>query len=98
MAQPNNVHVVGSFPFSCDEEVFVKSIQVLPRWLQTIPDSKTGSRYYFVLWQSFVFPSQVLSPIHRDGKPRILSILVARYDQASRRSSRRNLVRHKLRT
>ena len=69
MAQPNSVHLVGSLPFSCAEEVFVKSVQALPGRLHTIPDGETGSRWYFVLWQSFVFPPQVLGPLHRDGKP-----------------------------
>ena len=69
MAQPNGVHLVGSVPFSCAEEVFVKSLKALPGRLHTIPDGETGSRDYFVQWQSFVFPPQVLSPFHRDGKP-----------------------------
>ena len=69
MAQPTSVHLVGSVPFSSAEEVFVKSIQALSGRLHTIPDGETGSRHYFVMWQSFVFPPQVLSPVHRKGKP-----------------------------
>lgn len=68
MAQPSSVHLVGSVPFSCAEEVFVKSVQALPERLHSIPDGETGSRDYFVQWQSFVFPPQVLSPTHRSGK------------------------------
>ena len=68
MAQPKSVHLVGSVPFSSAEEVFVKSIQALPDRLHSIPDGETGSRHYFVMWQSFVFPPQVLSAIHRKGK------------------------------
>ncbi len=69
MSQPTGVHLVGSIPFSSAEEVFVRSIQALPNRLQRIPDGETGNRHYFVMWQSFVFPPQVLSPIHRNGKP-----------------------------
>ena len=69
MSQPACVHLVGSVPFKSAEEVFVNSTQALPGRLPRIPDGETGPRTYFVMWQSFVFPSQVLSPIHRNGKP-----------------------------
>jgi len=69
MTQPTSVHLVGSVPFTSAEEVFVKFIQALPGRLHRIPDGETGSRHNFVMWQSFVFPLQVLSPIHREGKP-----------------------------
>lgn len=68
MAKPTRVHLVGSVPFISAEEVFYKSFQALPDRLRRIPDGETGSRQYFVTWQSFVFPSQVLSPIHRKGQ------------------------------
>lgn len=69
MSQPTRVHLVGSVPLNSAEEVFVNSIQALPGRLLRIPDGETGPRQYFVMWQSFVFPSQILSPIHRNGKP-----------------------------
>ena len=69
MSQPTSVHLVGSVPFSSAEEVFVKSVQALPGRLHSIPDGETGSRHQFVQWQTFVFPPQVLSHFHREGKP-----------------------------
>ncbi|MCJ1379123.1 hypothetical protein MMC17_002223 [Xylographa soralifera] len=69
MAHPTSVHLVGSVPFSSAEEVFTKSIQALPGRLHTLPDGETGSRHYFAMWQSFVFPPQVLGPFHRNGRP-----------------------------
>ena len=69
MTQPTSVHLVGSVPLSSAENVFTKSIQALPDRLHTIPDGETGSRYYFVIWQGFVFPSEVLGPLHRNGQP-----------------------------
>ncbi|MCJ1291654.1 hypothetical protein MMC34_003199 [Xylographa carneopallida] len=68
MAPPTSVHLVGSVPFSSAEEVFTKSIQALPGRLHTIPDGETGPRHYFAMWQSFVFPPQVLGPFHRNGQ------------------------------
>ena len=65
MTQPPSVHIVGSVPFPSAEEVFIKSIQTLPERLHSIPDGETGSRYNFVMWQSFVFPTRVLGLIHR---------------------------------
>ena len=64
-----SVHLVGSVPFKSAEEVFTKAVQALPNRLHSIPDGETGSRHSFVMWQSFVFPPQVLSPTHRNGKP-----------------------------
>lgn len=69
MSQPTCVHLVGSVPLNSAEEVFVNSTQALPGRLLRVPDGETGPRQYFVMWQSFVFPSQILSPIHRNGKP-----------------------------
>lgn len=69
MAKPTRVHFVGSVPFNSAEEVFVKLFQALPDRVHRVPDGETGSRYYFVTWQSFVFPPQVLGPIHRKGQP-----------------------------
>ncbi len=69
MTRPTGVLLVGSVPFSSAEEVFIKSVQSLAGRLQSIPDGETGIRENFTLWQSFVFPSQVLGPIHRKGKP-----------------------------
>ena len=69
MSQPACVHLVGSVPFKSAEEVFVNSTQALPGRLLTIPDGETGQRTYFIMWQSFVFPSQILGPVHRNGKP-----------------------------
>ncbi|KAM0796790.1 hypothetical protein BDR22DRAFT_899967 [Usnea florida] len=69
MSQPAYVHLVGSLPFESAEQVFINSTQALPGRLLSIPDGETGTRYHFVLWQSFVFPSQVLSPFHRNGEP-----------------------------
>ena len=69
MSQPAHVHLVGSVPFESAEQVFINSTRALPDRLLSIPDGETGPRQAFILWQSFVFPSQVLSPIHRNGKP-----------------------------
>ena len=69
MAKPRRVHLVGSVPFNSAEEVFLKSLQALPGRLSRVPDGETGSRHYFAMWQSFVFPPQVLGPIHRKGQP-----------------------------
>ena len=69
MPLASKVHLVGSVPLSSAEEVFTKTFQILPDRLTRVPDGETGSRHYFTLWQSFVFPPQVLSPFHRKGQP-----------------------------
>ncbi|KAL6715502.1 hypothetical protein ACLMJK_006463 [Lecanora helva] len=69
MATPTTVHLVGSLPYDTEEEAFILSSQALPNRLLRIPDGETGSRQKFIAWQSFVFPTQVLGPIHRRGKP-----------------------------
>lgn len=81
MSQPTSFHLVGSMPFNSAEETFVKSIQALPDRLHSIPDGETGSRNYFMLWQTFVFPSQVLSLFHREGKPQESTAFECTLDQ-----------------
>ena len=69
MTRPTSVHLVGSLPLQSAEEVFIKAVQALPNRLHRIPDGETGHRYNFVQWQSFVFPPQVIGPLHRNGTP-----------------------------
>ena len=69
MAEPTKVHLVGSVPFESSAEVFSRLLEALPNRLRRIPDGETGTRRYFVQWQSFVFPPEVLGPLHRKGRP-----------------------------
>ena len=81
MANPNSVHLVGSIPFESAEGVFSRCLQALPNRLRRIPDGEVGPRHYFVLWQSFVFPPQVLSAMHRKGQPLESEDFVCTLDQ-----------------
>ena len=69
MAEPINVHLVGSLPFASVEEVFVRASRALPDRLRRIPNGEVGPRQSFVAWQSCVFPPEVLHQIHSKGKP-----------------------------
>ena len=64
----NGVHLVGSLPLDSADEVFTRVSNELSSQIKTLPDGETGDRWNFVFWQWFVFPSAILSPIHRRGK------------------------------
>ena len=66
--EPIQVPLVGSVPFNPAKEVFLKSLQALPDKTCRVPDGETCSCYCFVVWQSFDFPSQVLSSLCKNGQ------------------------------
>ena len=71
MGHPVGVNLIGSMPtcIQSAEAAMTKCSSTLPNRLLTIPDGETGVRSQFVMWQSQVFPKEILGMLYHNFQP-----------------------------
>src|SRR3954451_4164944 len=66
----HGVHLVGSMPLADTASVFRTVCSSLPHRLRRIPDGETGDRWYFVWFQTKLFPEEMIQQFLAGKAPR----------------------------